>query len=114
MKPSDTVKDFAQRRCRPLPEGTPPIPVPEVEALLHGFTGWSLHQGSLRRSFVFPDYHRTIAFVNAVAWIAHQQDHHPELEVSYNRCGVSFNTHSIGGISENDFICAARVEELLD
>jgi 4a-hydroxytetrahydrobiopterin dehydratase len=66
----------------------------------------------LRREFQFPDYHRTMAFVNAVAWVAHSQDHHPDLEVSYSRCVVRFNTHTVGGLSENDFICAARINAL--
>ena len=87
--------------------------VAEVTATLAQFGGWALDNGAIVKTFSFPDYHRTLAFVNTVAWIAHQQDHHPELQVHYDRCRVSFNTHSIGGISENDFICAARIEELL-
>ena len=108
------MKDFALRQCRPLPEGTPPIPAPEVETLLRDFPGWTMCQGTISKSFAFPDYHHTIAFVNAVAWIAQQQDHHPELNVFYDHCRVSFNTHSIGGISEKDFICAARIEGLFE
>ncbi|HEY9150705.1 MAG TPA: 4a-hydroxytetrahydrobiopterin dehydratase, partial [Gammaproteobacteria bacterium] len=60
----------------------------------------------------FKNYYQTIAFVNALAWIANQEDHHPDLEVSYNRCTVHFSTHSIGGLSLNDFICAARLDAL--
>jgi 4a-hydroxytetrahydrobiopterin dehydratase len=67
----------------------------------------------LAKSFGFGNYHETLAFVNAVAWIAHREDHHPDLAVSYNRCRVAWHTHSVGGLSENDFICAARVEALL-
>jgi len=78
--------------------------------------GWSVGteggQVVLQRAFSFADYHRTLAFVNAVAWIAHEQDHHPDLLVSYNRCTVRWNTHSVGGLSINDFICAARVDQL--
>jgi 4a-hydroxytetrahydrobiopterin dehydratase len=103
---------YSGRQCQPLPRGTPPLSGTEVEALLRDFPGWTMRQGSLSKEFAFPDYRHTIAFVNAVAWIAHQQDHHPEMNVSYDRCRVSFNTHSIGGISENDFICAARIEGL--
>jgi len=77
---------------------------------------WSVSTGqpaSLQRDFHFPDYYRTLAFVNAVAWIAHEQDHHPDLSVHYNRCQVRYSTHSIGGLSRNDFICAARIDQLI-
>ena len=75
--------------------------------------GWTCVDGALQKRFEFADYHHTMAFVNAVAWIAHAQDHHPDLALSYSRCTVRFNTHSVGGISLNDFICAAKVDALL-
>ncbi len=65
------------------------------------------------RIFKFKNYYQTIAFVNAVAWIAHSEDHHPDLEVGYNRCIVHFSTHSVGGLSNNDFICAAKLDALI-
>lgn len=76
---------------------------------------WSLNADAteMQRSFRFKNYYHTIAFVNALAWIANQQDHHPDLEVGYNRCLVRFSTHSVDGLSENDFICAARLDALL-
>ena len=64
------------------------------------------------RSFGFEDFYRTKGFVNAVAWIANAEDHHPDLELGYNYCRVTFSTHSIGGLSDNDFICAAKVDAL--
>lgn len=75
---------------------------------------WSLSDDELvvRRSFRFKNYYQTIAFVNALAWVAHREDHHPDLEVGYNRCVVNFSTHSVGGLSENDFICATRIDDL--
>ena len=78
-------------------------------------TDWSLGEEGrmIQRSFRFKNYYQTIAFVNALAWIAHQQDHHPDLEVGYNRCVVHFSTHSVGGLSDNDFICAARIDALV-
>lgn len=86
----------------------------ELQALQAATAGWQIDasQLSLSRTFTFDDYHRTMAFVNAVAWIAHQQDHHPDLQVGYNRCTVTWSTHSVGGLSLNDFICAARVDAL--
>jgi len=69
--------------------------------------------GSISKVYEFDDFYETMAFVNALAYIAHVEDHHPELAVSYNRCAVTFSTHAIGGLSENDFICAAKIEALL-
>lgn len=113
LQNAGVAEGFARRQCRPLSKGTASIPAVEVEALLRDFPGWTLRDAAIEKTFSFSDYHHTIAFVNAVAWIAHKQDHHPELNVFYDRCRVSFNTHSIGGISENDFICAARIEGIL-
>jgi 4a-hydroxytetrahydrobiopterin dehydratase len=73
---------------------------------------WTMAEGSLQRSFSFVDYHGTMAFVNAVAWIAHRGDHHPDLQVGYNRCTVRWSTHSAGGITLKDLICASQVEAL--
>lgn len=67
---------------------------------------------ALSRIFEFDDYYRTMAFVNALAFIAHREDHHPDLSVHYNRCVVRFSTHDVGGLSENDFICAAKTQAL--
>ena len=67
---------------------------------------------SLRREFSFVDFYRTMSFVNALAHIANIEDHHPDLEVGYNYCRVRYNTHSVGGLSDNDFICAAKIDRL--
>ena len=84
-----------------------------IAALLPEIPGWSVADGKLVRSFGFRNYYETIAFVNALAWIAHREDHHPELVVSYKNCEVSYNTHSVGGaLSSNDFICAAKLSAL--
>lgn len=86
----------------------------EVSQHLGRAAGWMLHDGAIQKRYDFADYHRTMAFVNALAWVAHGEDHHPDLLVSYNRCTVRFNTHSVGGISINDFICAAKVDALVE
>lgn len=77
--------------------------------------GWILVENdqAVRKSFKFDDYYRTMAFVNALAFIAHREDHHPDLSVHYDRVEVRFSTHDVGGLSENDFICAARIEQLI-
>ena len=87
--------------------------VRELMQELHG--DWSADDDAqrMRRSFRFKNYYQTIAFVNALAWIAHREDHHPDLEVGYSRCTVNFSTHSVGGLSENDFICAVRIDSLV-
>lgn len=105
---------LAERECRPYPKGTPALKLEQATELLGEIPGWALESdtASVSREFRFKDFHQTMAFVNAVAWIAHQTDHHPDLEVGYNRCKVTFSTHSIGGLSDNDFICAARINTL--
>ena len=82
---------------------------------LHGhLDDWSVAEEgrALTRTFKFNDYYRTIAFVNALAFIANREDHHPDLGVHYDRCEVRFSTHDVGGLSENDFICAAKTDAL--
>lgn len=75
--------------------------------------GWRLMDGALEKSFSFKNYYETMSFVNAVAFIANTEDHHPDLSVSYNRCTVRFNTHDVKGISVSDFFCASKVDALL-
>jgi len=82
-------------------------------ALLVHVPGWTIVDGKLQRSFGFKNYYETMAFVNALAWLSHQQDHHPELVVNYKDCIARYNTHSAGGaLSDNDFICAAKASAL--
>ena len=87
-----------------------------VRELLAQLPGWELAEEgrALVRTFRFDDYHRTMAFVNALAWIAHREDHHPDLGVHYDRCVVRWSTHDVGGLSENDFICAAKASALTE
>ncbi len=84
----------------------------EIKQWLTEIKQWQVDEMSatINREFHFKNYYQTIAFVNAIAWISHQQDHHPDLNIAYNRCCVSFSTHSIGGLSINDFICAAKID----
>ena len=76
-------------------------------------SGWHLNGGAIERTYSFKNYFETIAFVNALAWICNTEDHHPDLSVSYSRCVVRFNTHSVSGITANDFICAAKADALV-
>jgi 4a-hydroxytetrahydrobiopterin dehydratase len=102
------------RNCRPR-EGESALDRDAAASYLAGTPGWTLNDAgaAISRAFRFKNYYETMAFVNAVAYIANRQDHHPDLEVGYNRCTVRFSTHSVKGLSENDFICAARVNALV-
>ncbi len=84
----------------------------DIEFDLAALPGWRLEGKSIEKVFQFKDYHETIAFVNAVAAISHQENHHPDLAVSYNKCGVVYTTHDASEVTENDFICAAKVEAI--
>jgi len=106
------MSTLSGKRCRPLPAGTAALTPTQIDALLKEVPGWAYDGKVIAKSWSFKNYHQTMAFVNAVAWIAHREDHHPDMSVGYGRCRVEFNTHSIGGISENDFICAAKIEAL--
>jgi len=101
---------LAEKKSRPLPAGTPPLARAQIDALLKEVPGWTYDGKVIAKSWSFKNYYETLAFVNAVAWVVHREDHHPDMSVGYNRCRVEFSTHSIGGISENDFICAAKIE----
>lgn len=82
---------------------------------LKELTLWSCSEDNkiISRRCQFTDYYQTLAFINAVAWIAHQQNHHPEIQFSYNQCEINYTTHSVGGITLFDLICAAHIEQLL-
>ena len=81
--------------------------------MLARLNGWAVLDSVLQKSFRFADFHRTMDFVNAVAAIAHAQDHHPDMTVAFNRCTLHWSTHSVAGLSINDFICAAMVDALV-
>lgn len=104
------------RRCKPCEGGVPALTVAEATRL-KGELGsqWNLtgDHKAIHAQFNFRNYWQTSAFVNAVVWIAHQEDHHPDISFGYKSCTVSYSTHAIGGLSENDFICAAKVDALL-
>jgi 4a-hydroxytetrahydrobiopterin dehydratase len=75
--------------------------------------GWRLIDGSLEKTFSFRNFHETMGFVNAVAFIANAEDHHPDMALSYGKCTVRFNTHDVDGVSVSDFFCASKVDALL-
>jgi len=109
------MENLNQKRCVPCEGGVPPLDSKAIANFLKELDGWQLTADNkeIARDITFKNYYHTMAFVNAVAWLAHQENHHPDMEVSYNRCRVRYSTHAIGGLSENDFICAAKVDALL-
>jgi 4a-hydroxytetrahydrobiopterin dehydratase len=109
------MTDLAERRCEPCEGGVAPLTRAAAdELLLRLDPAWTLDEkaASLSREFSFRDFYRTMSFVNALAHVANTEDHHPDLEIGYGYCRVSFTTHSIGGLSINDFICAAKLDRL--
>ena len=103
------------RHCHPRQTGEAALTRPQAQALLKQLQNWEINASGtgITRTCHFKNYYQTLAFVNALAWIAHQEDHHPTLTVHYNRCEIHYSTHSVNGLSENDFICAAKIDALL-
>jgi 4a-hydroxytetrahydrobiopterin dehydratase len=110
------MSELTAKRCVPCEGGVTPMDAGQARDMLGQVNGWELDDAGreIARTFKFKNYYQTMAFVNALAWIAHSEDHHPDLLVGYNRVQVRFSTHSIGGLSENDFICAAKIDALLN
>jgi 4a-hydroxytetrahydrobiopterin dehydratase len=107
---------LADARCIPRKGSEHKLTAARVRELLPEIPGWEVVEDghALVKTFKFKDYYRTMAFVNALAYIANREDHHPDLGVHYDRCVVRFSTHDVGGLSENDFILAAKTETLAD
>ena len=105
--------DLSTKACKPCEGGIPPLEQAQINGLLQELDGWEQAGGEITKIFHFKNYYETMAFVNATAWISHWENHHPDLEVGYMQCRVRYSTHAIGGLSENDFICAAKMDRLL-
>jgi 4a-hydroxytetrahydrobiopterin dehydratase len=112
-----SASDLRKKRCEPCEGGVPPLEPNSVAELMEALDDeWKVTDDgkAIVRLFEFTGYHRTISFVNAVAWVAETEGHHPDLKVRYGKVEVLYTTHSIGGLSENDFICAAKIDRLLE
>jgi len=109
------MNELARKKCKPCEGGVAPLSPEQVKPMLKGLQGWSLEaSGMIAKTYKFANYYQTMAFVNAAAWISHREDHHPDMAVGYNECRVSYITHAIDGLSENDFICAAKLDALFE
>lgn len=108
--------DLSARRCESCEGIGRALNAEQIERLLPQLAeGWlvSNDHTTLKKSYSFKNFYETMAFVNAVAWIANTENHHPDLEIGYNYCHVHFMTHALKGLSHNDFICAAKVDQLV-
>ncbi len=105
-----TLLDLLALDCTQHPAAA--LTTTEIAQLMNLMPHWQIVSESIQRRFGFSDFHQTMAFVNAVADVAHRADHHPDLQVSYSECTIAYTTHSIGGLSLNDFACAARIDAL--
>lgn len=111
------MEDLAKKTCKPCEGGVDPLTMEQAAGLMDALHGaWKLDETTecIERNFDFPAFSRTIAFVNAVAWIATNEGHHPELNVTYGSCNVRYRTTAIDGLSDNDFICAAKIDRLTE
>ncbi|MCB1937201.1 MAG: 4a-hydroxytetrahydrobiopterin dehydratase [Nitrosomonas sp.] len=108
------MNDFVTKKCKPCEGGVEPLSAEAAAANVQQLDGWTLEDKCISKTYTFQNYYQTMAFINAMAWISHREDHHPDVTVGYNRCNVVYTTHAIGGLSENDFICAAKIDKLFD
>lgn len=109
------MTNLSEKHCEPCEGGVNAMQPSEVKEALLELNGWQTneHATEIVKDFAFKDFYRTMAFVNAVAWVANQENHHPDLKVGYNYCHVRYSTHAIDGLSINDFICAAKIDKIL-
>ena len=110
------MNKLSEQHCQPCEGGVEPLTLTQAQQQLGQLTdGWRLSDDgkSLHHDYVFKNFYHTMSFVNAIAHIANREDHHPDLAVGYNYCKITFTTHAIQGLSENDFICAAKIDSLV-
>jgi len=111
------MSNLADQHCAPCEGGTKPMDAETAKVHIKQLSSkWQLADdaNSITGEFEFKNYYRTTAFVNAVAWIAHSEDHHPDITFGYKNCSIFFTTHAIDGLSGNDFISAAKIDRLVD
>lgn len=109
-----SANDLAAKKCKPCEGGVAPLAEQEINALLTQLDGWEYANGVIAKTYSFKNFYQTMAFVNAVAWVSHREDHHPDMTLGFRQCRVEYSTHAIKGLSENDFICAAKIDRLLE
>ena len=103
--------NLIEKKCQACDAGTPPLSSDAAKALSAQVPEWTLHATSIERTFRFVDFRAAIAFVNHVAELAEAEGHHPDINIDYNKVKLQLSTHKIGGLSENDFILAAKIDQ---
>ena len=107
------MSELTSKHCEPCEGGTPPLGEREIERLLGQLDGWNVIEGrKLEKEYRFADFRQALAYVNRLGEVAEAEGHHPDMAVGYNKVTVVFATHSVGGLSENDFILAAKADEV--
>jgi 4a-hydroxytetrahydrobiopterin dehydratase len=108
------MTELSSIHCVGCEGGIPPLTQAEIKDLMSQISEWKVSDDNkfITRHFSFKDFYRTMAFVNAVAWVANQENHHPDLEIGYNYCHIKFFTHAVNGLTQNDFICAAKIDKI--
>ncbi|MGC8553531.1 MAG: 4a-hydroxytetrahydrobiopterin dehydratase [Phycisphaerae bacterium] len=114
MAKANSIKALIAKTCVPCDGGTKPMTPQQIKKMLALLPDWRVDNGELVREFEFLNFYQTMDFVNAVAWMANMENHHPDLEVGYSRCRIRWSTHAISGLSQNDFICAAKINAMLE
>lgn len=104
---------LSSQKCAPCEGGIGRLKPVEVKKLLRKLNGWKVSDGSIKKTFSFKNYYETTAFVNAAVSVAHREDHHPDITFGYKQCEVVYSTHSVKGLTVNDFTCAAKLDALL-
>jgi 4a-hydroxytetrahydrobiopterin dehydratase len=104
---------LVQKKCQACEGGVGKLTENQSESLLPQVPEWRIVNGELRREFKFKNYYEAMAFVNATAWVSHRENHHPDMEVGYNKVVMRYSTHAVGGLTENDFICAAKIDQIV-
>lgn len=110
------MSDLVEKKCVPCEGGAKPLSMKEAQDFLQEIDGWNLDEKhhKIFKKFTFKNFYQTMNFVNAIAYLANKENHHPDIELSYNFCVVNFMTHAIAGLSQNDFICAAKIDKLTE
>ena len=105
--------DLTQKKCIPCEGGMPPLNEGEIEKLLKHVNGWDVEDGRLTKQFNFKDFREAMGFVNKIAEVAESEGHHPDIMIHYSQVNIELWTHAINGLSENDFIVAAKIDEII-
>ena len=111
---SEISEGLVRKKCKPCEGGVAPMTQTQIGHMLKGLSGWEYKNEMVRKTFKFKNYYEATAFVNATAWVSLREDHHPDIALGFDQVTLAYRTHAIKGISENDFICAAKIDALFD